>query len=494
MISLEGPQTDVLVPRTENGPGRVESSLSLPGSERSDYADYDNNDDGEHHPDDIVEHLDVIDPQIATVATLTNAANAIVIPPLDWYSRKPVVVLPSRSKQQRRQAARDRASAAEQGQAGEKGPLAEGVEEDEEEDNLDMHVEDVLRKRDRLRRVMRGVWSFVKTPLGVVTAIYGLLVVFWGTALVLFLARFINVHNDNTQNFWVEVCQQIETGLFSLTSIGLMPFRIVDTYRMFKIWHYKRKTEKLRRAAGLPDLYDPNDLPDPQYDANYVPVLTDEEQIDLHYQQHKFMQSQTWYRPHGTQTHRAFRVDDAVWITVMNDLNSIFQCLLSGCMWSLNRFERPAWTTATTLPLAFVAGIVAGVLIWWGSKKTKRVKEVTDRLTMVLAGERSAASISTADAPAIVLRAKEQTPSTMHSESIATEDGVRLPPARASSRAGSEPRRKDYADTTVVSAENTPTVEAATPAIATQESLPTPSVAIVDEMVVPRAEHMHNTQ
>lgn len=214
----------------------------------------------------------------------------------------------------------------------------------------------------------------------------------------------------------------------------------------------------------------------------------------------------------------------------MNDLNSIFQvhspcsalgssltqisqCLLSGCMWSLNRFERPAWTTATTLPLAFVrlpslslhiprvdslraqvAGIVAGVLIWWGSKKTKRVKEVTDRLTMVLAGERSAASISTADAPAIVLRAKEQTPSTMHSESIATEDGVRLPPARASSRAGSEPRRKDYADTTVVSAENTPTVEAATPAIATQESLPTPSVAIVDEMVVPRAEHMHNTQ
>lgn len=67
MISLEGPQTDVLVPRTENGPGRVESSLSLPGSERSDYADYDNNDDGEHHPDDIVEHLDVIGTSCCTM-------------------------------------------------------------------------------------------------------------------------------------------------------------------------------------------------------------------------------------------------------------------------------------------------------------------------------------------------------------------------------------------------------------------------------------------
>ena len=54
---------------------------------------------------------------------------------------------------------------------------------------------------------------------------------------------------------------------------------------MLKIWHYKRKTEKLRRAAGLPELYDPNDLPDPKYDANYVPVLTEEEQIDLHYRE-----------------------------------------------------------------------------------------------------------------------------------------------------------------------------------------------------------------
>ena len=36
------------------------------------------------------------------------------------------------------------------------------------------------------------------------------------------------------------------------------------------------------------------------------------------------------------------------------------------------------------------------MLIWWGSKKTKRVKEVTDRLMMVLAVEPSAASTSTA--------------------------------------------------------------------------------------------------
>lgn len=99
------------------------------------------------------------------------------------------------------------------------------------------------------------------------------------------------------------------TGLFSVTSIGLGPFRIVDTYRasslswlsvtlvdqrthgvdspgVCKIWYYQRKTEKLRLRAGLPELYDPNDLPDPHYDANYIPVLTEQEQIDLHYREY----------------------------------------------------------------------------------------------------------------------------------------------------------------------------------------------------------------
>lgn len=31
------------------------------------------------------------------------------------------------------------------------------------EDNLDRHVEDCLRKRDKFRRIMRGVWTFMKT-------------------------------------------------------------------------------------------------------------------------------------------------------------------------------------------------------------------------------------------------------------------------------------------------------------------------------------------
>ena len=55
-----------------------------------------------------------------------------------------------------------------------------------------------------------------------------------------------------------------------------------------------------------------------------IQVLTDTEQRDLHYResfqtiisqvvltvtdQQQFMRSQTWYRPHGTTTHRAFPI------------------------------------------------------------------------------------------------------------------------------------------------------------------------------------------
>ncbi|KAH9853535.1 hypothetical protein C2E23DRAFT_821747 [Lenzites betulinus] len=366
--TVEGQQADLRVP-LGGDQDRAGSSISLALEE----LDQEQGNDI-HHSDDIVEHLDVIDPQISTVSTLTNAANAIVVPPLSFYSRKPVVVLPRLKKKKKTK----------------QSDLEKGAEhdEDEYEDALDQHVEDCLRKRDKFRRVMRGVWSFVKTPLGIVTAIYGFNVVFWGTGIVFFLAKFINLHNEITQGFWVELCQQVETGLFTATSIGFIPFRIMDTYRVCKIWHYKRKVAKLRAKAGLPELYDPDDLPDPVYDPNYIHVLTEKEQIDLHYQQHQFMASQTWYRPHGTQTHRAFPINLALWICVCNDLNSFFQILLSGTMWGLDRFQRPAWTTGTTLPAAFVAGIIAGVLIYWGGRQTRRTEEVRDRLRMALKMER----------------------------------------------------------------------------------------------------------
>jgi len=110
---FEGTSADVIVPPPLRGHAqrvsRVRSALSSSPSRTGHESDSDSDsdsddedrvmeDDERHHDDDVVEHLDVIgspsrlsyslfsfsntpitDPQVATVATLTNAANAILL-------------------------------------------------------------------------------------------------------------------------------------------------------------------------------------------------------------------------------------------------------------------------------------------------------------------------------------------------------------------------------------------------------------------------------
>ncbi|VDB96951.1 unnamed protein product [Peniophora sp. CBMAI 1063] len=333
----------------------------------SEYSDLDSE---EHHDDDVVDHLDVIDPQVAAVTTLTNAANAIVFPPVDVFERRPTVVLPVTP--------------------GPGTPKRGSMNADSTHtDDLDKHVSHVLSKRQVFKRIMRGVWAYMKTPLGVIVTIYGILVVFWGSAIVLFLLKWINLHDKTKQDYWVEISCQIVNTLFCLTGLGMAPWRILDTYRIYKIWRMKRITRKRRLRQGLPKLLDSDDLPDPQYDPNYVHVLTDKEQTSLRYQQSKFMHSQTWYRPHGTETHRAFPIHYALWICALNVANSVFQAMLAACMWSMDLHQRPAWTTGCLIPCAFLCGIVSGVLIWRGGELTKRTKRVEELLRVALAAQQA---------------------------------------------------------------------------------------------------------
>jgi hypothetical protein len=50
----------------------------------------------------------------------------------------------------------------------------------------------------------------------------------------------------------------------------------------------------------------------------------------------------------------------------------------------MNRFQRPAWTTSVLILFAFTCGIISGILIWRGGKKTKRTERVEERLRRVL--------------------------------------------------------------------------------------------------------------
>ena len=61
--------------------------------------------------------------------------------------------------------------------------------------------------------------------------------VFWGTGIVFFLAKFINLHNSNTQGFWVELCQQVETGKPIVTLVVPL-LRFARSLHRDKHWSY----------------------------------------------------------------------------------------------------------------------------------------------------------------------------------------------------------------------------------------------------------------
>ncbi|KAG6873748.1 hypothetical protein C0995_011567 [Termitomyces sp. Mi166 len=305
-ITHESPQAEVAV-YSNRAPGTV-GAISLVDSGD----DTDDDSSLNLHHDEIVNHLDVIGEFCLILLSLKSQ---VIVRPTD----RNVVKINDPSH-----------------------PTSEGTVESGEggrpdkqlQDSLDRHVDDVLRNPSTVRRTMLG---------------------------------FINFHNDNTQGFWIEVSSQVVNGLFTITGVGLIPYRTLDTYRIFWIWHYKRKTRRLRLKAGIPLLFDEDDLPDPEYDQNYVRVLTEKEE--------KFL-----YR-------RSYRVPFKANCADFSQNSASSDVPKHGIYLMEQRrtgFERPAWSTGILIPCGFLSGIAAAFLIWRGGHKTKRVAEVEERLRAAL--------------------------------------------------------------------------------------------------------------
>ncbi|KAJ1035900.1 hypothetical protein NDA13_000557 [Ustilago tritici] len=291
-----------------NNNGRNSFDDNLYTSESSESSDM--------HEDEVLDYLDVVDPEVATVTALQNVGNSIFFPPIPMlYNRRPTISLPSAvanrqatannrntpqyepqrediemglrpsagqgSVQQftdddgvKRQAFGNirRIASLVPGRKKKQVPstteeerrkhIKEWAEMDEEERNqLDDHVHQLLTKRAKFKRAARGFWRYVKTPHGFIITTYAFLITFWGTAICLFLLRWIDVGNSARQRYWIEICDQILCALFAAVGLGFAPFRAVDTYRMVQIAHYHFLTYKRRRELDLPELKDKNELP-----------------------------------------------------------------------------------------------------------------------------------------------------------------------------------------------------------------------------------------
>jgi hypothetical protein len=71
--------------------------------------------------------------------------------------------------------------------------------------HLDLHVQKTLSesKRAKAKRIGKGIWTFIETPMGAFVAIYGFLCAFWGAAIILFLVHWINAGSDYEQKLWI---------------------------------------------------------------------------------------------------------------------------------------------------------------------------------------------------------------------------------------------------------------------------------------------------
>ncbi|KAH9905027.1 hypothetical protein F4778DRAFT_54806 [Xylariomycetidae sp. FL2044] len=386
----------------------------------------------------IVDVLDVLDPRVSTLNSITNVQNSLFVPSLGRFvNRQPTYQLdPSDDEEEEEeQKAPDVVKSAEveaasrRGSGGatldlEKAPTAEEKGKDTEkpqrppprgdglirlqsqivEGNYAVlphgvaleswsqdeiaQVNDYVRhalhsRRSKFKRSMKAFGKYVRKPLGFLITLYATLITLFGLAWVLFLIGWIYVGGEAKQSLGIKIIDYTLVALFGIVGDGLAPFRAIDTYHMIFIARYHKKTLKLRKEMEMPKLLDKNDLashnPDLEADYQKDRILDPKQQDRLEYHQAKFAKSHTFYKPHETETHHAFPLNFLIAIVVLLDLHSCLQISLGATTWGIPDDRRPMAVTASILSCSIAVNISAGILISLGDRKTRK-KDVVERM------------------------------------------------------------------------------------------------------------------
>lgn len=219
----------------------------------------------------IVDLLDVVDPEVSTLTSITNLQNSLFIPSLGRFvNRRPTYDLswapPARresavpgtypesleniteehQRQQNEQEQRpniDRTySITSNVESTHYAALPHGASlegwDPGDVARLDDHVRHMLHsRRSKLKRSWKGFIRYASRPLGFLVTLYATLITLFGLAWVLFLIGWIEV--GSKQNYLVEIIDYTLVALFAIVGDGLAPFRAVDTYHMIYIAHYR---------------------------------------------------------------------------------------------------------------------------------------------------------------------------------------------------------------------------------------------------------------
>ncbi|KAK8917641.1 hypothetical protein VCV18_010104 [Metarhizium anisopliae] len=225
-------------------------------------------------------------------------------------------------------------------------------------------------------------WNYFLTPVGFAVTIYGLNVVAWGGMLFLLLCNaspamcYPSCNDINSpRRKWIEVDSQILNALFCVTGFGLAPWRFRDLYFLLQ-YRLAKKTEALRRLAGIHRgwfrLRGSNELPPA---AGPGTINRDEFQSvsrsAIPFPETKIPEAPlTGVRARPTLV---WKLDLVIWLMVAN---TFLQCVLSGFMWGMNRYNRPSWATGLFVALGCGVAGIGGYIMFLEGKTVKSIEGV----------------------------------------------------------------------------------------------------------------------
>ncbi|KAG6364419.1 hypothetical protein INS49_006020 [Diaporthe citri] len=243
-------------------------------------------------------------------------------------------------------------------------------------------------KREAFKHGTVAFLRYSITPVGFCVVLYGLNVVAWGGMLFLLLCNaspamcYPNCNDINSpRRKWVEYDSQVLTALFSLTGFGLAPWRFRDLYYLMK-FRLQGRHDGLRRLAGIhrgwfrmPGTQDiPVDVGPANVEEQLRAGAVQEAVVPV--PPSKISEAPpTGIRAPAT---KVWKMDFMIWMMVWNTL---FQCVLSGVMWGMNRYDRPSWSTGLFVALGCIVAAVGGLVMFFEGKNVKSIEGVplTDR-------------------------------------------------------------------------------------------------------------------
>ncbi|KAF3930515.1 hypothetical protein ABW19_dt0201360 [Dactylella cylindrospora] len=238
-----------------------------------------------------------------------------------------------------------------------------------------------LTKWQATKKFLYAFWKWFLTPMGFLITVYFLLVVAWGGMIFLLLCNAAPAMrgpygpNDkrSARSIWIEIDAQVLNALFCVTGFGLIPWRFRDFYYLMR-YRVKHDQKALNHLANIhrgwfrADDKGPRTYP-LRYNANDEEDLTQSQTTAQSQLTHRTI-SRTRTGKYASPT-AVWKLDLVIWFYVWN---TIFQAILAGGMWGMNRYVRPDWFTALFIVLGFGVAIAAGVVIGIEGKRIKKVE------------------------------------------------------------------------------------------------------------------------